>query len=89
MKLVKEEEMEKLRERAREAAEEKVLDALGYGGGLRPGVPQRACRACAGRASRSTPQAAGGRERARAQLRAGTLDDEQVEVEVAGAGHAR
>src|SRR5512137_1130018 len=34
VKLVKEEEMEKLRERAREAAEERVLDALGYGSGF-------------------------------------------------------
>src|SRR5690606_29620501 len=42
VKLVKEEETEKLRERAREAAEEKVLDALGYGSsfglGLRTAV---------------------------------------------------
>ncbi len=39
VKLVKEEETEKLRERAREAAEEKVLDALGYGVRPRPRVP--------------------------------------------------
>src|SRR5512138_2350142 len=32
VKLVKEEEMEKLRERAREAAEDRVLSALGQGG---------------------------------------------------------
>jgi ATP-dependent HslUV protease ATP-binding subunit HslU len=62
VKLVKEEEMEKLRARAREAAEEKVLDALGHAA------------------------APAGRERARAQLRAGTLDDEKVEVEVAEKG---
>jgi ATP-dependent HslUV protease ATP-binding subunit HslU len=59
VKLVKEEEMEKLRARAGEAAEEKVLDALGHAA------------------------APAGRDRARAQLRAGTLDDEVVEVEVA------
>jgi ATP-dependent HslUV protease ATP-binding subunit HslU len=58
VKLVKEEEMEKLRARAGEVAEEKVLDALGHG--PRPG-----------------------RDRALAQLRAGTLDEEKVEVEVA------
>ncbi len=56
VKLVKEEEVEKLRGRARESAEDRVLAA--YGG------------------------AAGDRERARARLRAGTLDDEEVEVEV-------
>jgi len=64
VKLVKEEEMEKLRARAREAAEEKVLDALGHAA------------------------APAGRERARAQLRAGTLDEEKVEVEVAEKGGA-
>ncbi|MGA8893007.1 MAG: ATP-dependent protease ATPase subunit HslU [Anaeromyxobacteraceae bacterium] len=55
VKLVKEEEMEKLRSRAREAAEDRVLSALGQGGD---------------------------REKGRARLRAGTLDDEIVEIEV-------
>jgi ATP-dependent HslUV protease ATP-binding subunit HslU len=55
VKLVKEEEMEKLRSRAREAAEDRVLSALGQ---------------------------AGDREKGRARLRAGTLDDETVEIEV-------
>ncbi|MEY2669068.1 MAG: hypothetical protein RJA59_1706, partial [Pseudomonadota bacterium] len=55
VKLVKEEEMEKLRARAREAAEDRVLSALGQGGD---------------------------REKGRARLRAGTLDDETVEIEV-------
>ncbi len=55
VKLVKEEELEKLRARAREAAEDRVLQALGQ---------------------------AGDREKGRARLRAGTLDDETVEVEV-------
>jgi len=55
VKLVKEEEMEKLRSRAREAAEDRVLSALGQ---------------------------AGDREKGRARLRAGTLDDESVEIEV-------
>jgi len=85
VKLVKEEEMEKLRERAREAAEEKVLDALGYGSGFGLGFRSAVSRVAgrpgdAGEAERA-PQA-GGREKARAQLRAGTLDDEQVEIEV-------
>jgi len=75
VKLVKEEETEKLGARAREAAEEKVLDALGHagGGGLgfrgTPGPPAEAA-------------AASPRDRARAQLRAGTLDEEEVEIEV-------
>jgi ATP-dependent HslUV protease ATP-binding subunit HslU len=55
VKLVKEEEMEKLRSRAREAAEDRVLSALGQGGD---------------------------RDKGRARLRAGTLDDETVEIEV-------
>ncbi len=78
VKLVREEEMEKLRARAREAAEEKVLDALGHGSGLGLGLRSAVRRAT----GEEPPPAASGRERARAQLRAGTLDDEQVEVEV-------
>jgi ATP-dependent HslUV protease ATP-binding subunit HslU len=56
VKLVKSEEMERHRARAREAAEDKVLAALGAGSVER--------------------------DKARARLRAGTLDDEEVEVEV-------
>jgi ATP-dependent HslUV protease ATP-binding subunit HslU len=85
VKLVKEEEMERLRERAREAAEEKVLDALGYGSGFGLGFRSAVSRV-AGRPGEAAEQehapSAGGREKARAQLRAGTLDDEQVEIEV-------
>ena len=55
VKLVQSEEIEKLRSRAREAAEDRVLSALGQ---------------------------AGDREKGRARLRAGTLDDETVEIEV-------
>ncbi len=84
VKLVKEEEMEKLRERAREAAEEKVLDALGYGSGFGLGFRSAVSRVAGrpGEAEQEHAPSAGGRERARAQLRAGTLDDEQVEIEV-------
>jgi ATP-dependent HslUV protease ATP-binding subunit HslU len=78
VKLVKEEEMEKLRARAREAAEEKVLDVLGYGFGLGGGLR----RAQGGAEAQPPAGSTAGRDRARAQLRAGTLDDEQVEVEV-------
>ena len=82
VKLVKEEEIEKLRERAREAAEEKVLDALGYGGGLGLGFRSVGARIRGeGEGEHAAP--AGSREKARAQLRAGTLDDDAVEVEVA------
>lgn len=80
VKLVKEEELVKLRERAREAAEEKVLDALGYGGGLGMGFRSVAARV---RGDEPEPPAGGGtREKGRAQLRAGTLDEDLVEVEV-------
>ena len=81
VKLVKEEEVEKLRERAREAAEEKVLDALGYGGGFGLGFRSAVSRV-RGEDEAEAPVPAGGRERARAQLRAGTLDDDLVEVEL-------
>jgi ATP-dependent HslUV protease ATP-binding subunit HslU len=79
VKLVKEEETEKLRERAREAAEEKVLDALGHGGGLGVGFRSAVARVT-GEGERH--DAGVSREKARSQLRAGTLDDEAVEVEV-------
>jgi ATP-dependent HslUV protease ATP-binding subunit HslU len=83
VKLVKEEETEKLRERAREAAEEKVLDALGFGSGFGLGFRSAVQRVRGeGQGEGEPPQAAGGRDKARAQLRAGTLDDDPVEVEV-------
>jgi ATP-dependent HslUV protease ATP-binding subunit HslU len=81
VKLVKEEEVEKLRERAREAAEEKILDALGYGGGLGLGFRSAVSRV-RGEGEPEPASQGGGRERARAQLRAGTLDDDVVEVEL-------
>ncbi|MFL5264816.1 MAG: ATP-dependent protease ATPase subunit HslU [Anaeromyxobacteraceae bacterium] len=84
VKLVKEEEMVKLSGRAREAAEEKVLDALGFGGGAFGLGFRGAVDKMRGAAD---PEKAGGgtaaRDRARAQLRAGTLDDDDVEVELA------
>jgi ATP-dependent HslUV protease ATP-binding subunit HslU len=78
VKLVKEEETEKLRERARESAEEKVLDALGYGGGLGVGFRTAVARV----RGEGEGEGQGSREKVRAQLRAGTLDDDPVEVEV-------
>ncbi len=68
VKLVKEEELEKCGARARQVAEEKVLEALGRRAGPPGGAPGHP---------------AGPGDRGRAQLHAGTLDDEEVEVEVA------
>jgi ATP-dependent HslUV protease ATP-binding subunit HslU len=79
VKLVKEEETEKLRERAREAAEEKILDALGHGSGIGMGFRSAVARV---RGEGEPDAGSGSREKARAQLRAGTLDDDQVEIEV-------
>jgi len=81
VKLVKEEEIEKLRDRARDAAEERVLDALGYGGGIGLGFRSVAARV-RGEGAEPEHAQAGSREKARAQLRAGTLDDDSVEIEV-------
>jgi ATP-dependent HslUV protease ATP-binding subunit HslU len=83
VKLVKEEEMEKLRVRAAEAAEEKVLDALGHGGGgFGMGFRGAVARVRGEGEPEYASSPSGGRERTRAQLRAGTLDDEDVEIEV-------
>jgi ATP-dependent HslUV protease ATP-binding subunit HslU len=85
VKLVKEEETEKLKERAREAAEEKVLDALGYGSGFGLGFRSAVARVRGegGEEPAQPAASAGSRDKARAQLRAGTLDDDSVEVEIA------
>ncbi|HET9553138.1 MAG TPA: ATP-dependent protease ATPase subunit HslU [Anaeromyxobacteraceae bacterium] len=77
VKLVREEELEKLEGRAREAAEERVLDALGHGGGVAAGF-----RAAVARVGGEGDGPAA-RDKARAQLHAGTLDDELVEIELA------
>ncbi len=86
VKLVKEEEMDKLRGRAREAAEDKVLDALGFGGGAFGMGFRSAVQRVRGEGEPERPQGTAGRDRARAQLRAGTLDEEDVEVEVVEKG---
>ncbi len=83
VKLVKEEEMAKLRDRAREAAEDKVLDALGFGGGGFGMGFRTAVQRVRGEGEPEKPQGTAARDRARSQLRAGTLDDEPVEIEVA------
>ena len=74
VKLVRDEEAAKVRPRAKESAEERLLDLLlprGTGRGFtdRPGEP-------------ATPGADGTREKLRAMLRDGRLDDREVEVEM-------
>src|ERR671934_421303 len=64
VKLVKEEEMAKLRDRARESAEEKVLDALGHGGGFGVGLRSAVERV---RGGGPEPDRSSARERARAR----------------------
>jgi len=86
VKLVKEEEMERLRTRAREAAEEKVLDALGHGGVGLGSLGLRSARRPEGQPGEAGAGGGSGRDRAREKLRAGTLDEEEVEVEVAERG---
>ncbi|HET9599606.1 MAG TPA: ATP-dependent protease ATPase subunit HslU [Anaeromyxobacteraceae bacterium] len=87
VKLVKEEEMLKLRDRAREAAEEKVLDALGFGGGAFGMGFRSAVQRVRGEPEPERREGGtAARDRARTQLRAGTLDDEDVEVEIAEKG---
>jgi len=73
VKLVRDEEAGKVRNRARDAAEERVLDLLLPRGGRgftdRPGEPAQSGDAT--------------REKLRAMLREGKLDDREVEVELA------
>ncbi|MGH7802734.1 MAG: ATP-dependent protease ATPase subunit HslU [Candidatus Binatia bacterium] len=74
--MVKEEEKEKVAIRARELAEEKVLDLLLPAPrtvGIRPGAPEE-----------RDEDSNGTRDKLRRMLREGKLDDRTVEVEVAG-----
>jgi ATP-dependent HslUV protease ATP-binding subunit HslU len=73
VKMVREQEMEKVRDVAREAAEERVLDAL---------LPPP--RTTSWEAEAAAPPASGTREKFREKLRAGELDDREIEIEVAG-----
>src|SRR5512144_2551646 len=79
--LVREEETGKVRTRAREAAEDRLVELLAHGAPPPPGtmgfVPPPPPPGRLGD---------GEREKLRAQLRAGTLDDRMVEIEVADAG---
>jgi len=81
--LVREEETAKVRTRAREAAEDRLVELLAHG------TPTSARPAGMGFAPPPPPPGRMGdaeREKLRAQLRAGTLDDRMVEVDVADAG---
>ncbi len=78
VKLVRDEEAAKVRPRAKDAAEERVLDLLlprpgGRGFAERPGEPTASGSQASGDATR---------EKLRAMLRDGRLDDREVEVEL-------
>lgn len=75
VKLVKDEEQQKVRARARDAAEERVLDALLP----RPGTVKSAAPA----GDQPSPEvSASTRDKLRELLRAGKLDDREVEISV-------
>ena len=80
--LVREEETQRVRPRAVEAAEDRLVELLAQGGAAKPhgtlgfGAPVTT----APRLSEAE------REKLRAQLRAGTLDDQTVEIEVQDSG---
>src|ERR1700737_3783105 len=69
VKMTREEEISKVRHRAADAAEERVLDTL---------LP----RAQAGFTADSTPRDSDTRQRFRKMLREGELDDREIEIEV-------
>jgi ATP-dependent HslUV protease ATP-binding subunit HslU len=88
VKLVKDEEQAKVRARAREAAEERVLDVL------LPRSPSAGGRAIPLPASMDAPpppppasEVGGTRERLREMLRAGKLDDREIEISVTEQQH--
>jgi ATP-dependent HslUV protease ATP-binding subunit HslU len=84
VKLVKDEEQAKVRARAREAAEEKLLDILLP----RPVTPPGGGRPIQLPSSMDQPPAEGAtREKLREMLRAGKLDDREVEVDVSEPQH--
>src|SRR5437762_4190705 len=77
--MVREEEKEKVRVRAREQAEERVLDLL-----LPPVRPERRIHAVGSESERkaATPEDSATREKLRRMLREGKLDERLVELEV-------
>jgi ATP-dependent HslUV protease ATP-binding subunit HslU len=81
VKLVKDEEQAKVRARAREAAEERVLDVLLPRTGRAPGPIQLPAD------MNNPPPEASTREKLRELLRAGKLDDREVEITVTEPQH--
>ena len=81
--LVREEETAKVRARAREAAEDRLVELLAQGA---PPPPRQAAMGFAPPPPPPTRLGDAEREKLRAQLRAGTLDDRTVEMDVADAG---
>src|SRR2546426_2564696 len=79
VRAVREEEKEKVRVRARELAEERLLDLL-----LPAPRPERRIRAVGDEAARAAPPSdqAETREKLRRMLRGGRLDERQVEIDV-------
>ncbi|MET0047121.1 MAG: ATP-dependent protease ATPase subunit HslU [Sedimenticola sp.] len=75
MKMVREQEMEKLKDIAADAAEERVLDALLP----RPTTPSWETDSTAQRDDSAT------RDKFRIKIRNGELDDKEIEIEVSGA----
>jgi ATP-dependent HslUV protease ATP-binding subunit HslU len=81
VKLVKDEEQAKVRARAREAAEERVLDVLLPRSGRGPGPIQLPAD------MNNPPPEASTREKLRELLRAGKLDDREIEITVTEPQH--
>jgi len=73
IKMLKEEKMEAVMERAELLAEEKILDLLLPRGAIRPQEPEPA---------EETPSSPETREKLRRMLRSGALDDREVEIQV-------
>ncbi len=77
VKMVREQEMEKVRDKAAEAAEERLLDALLP----RPSTPT----SWEQEAEPAPKDSSGTREKFRQRIRDGQMDDKEVEIEVSGA----
>jgi len=73
VKMTREEEMEKVRARAEDAAEERVLDVL---------IPPARAYGTEGAAATATETEGAARQRFRKLLREGALDEREVEIEV-------
>jgi ATP-dependent HslUV protease ATP-binding subunit HslU len=83
VKMTREQEMDRVRHRAEDAAEERVLDALlpGTRSGWQAADPGTAGGAAGSEAARGADT----RQKFRKMLREGTLDDKEIEIEVSAA----